>query len=142
MTTPKVLDLPDATQQELHIAPQRTLGEQQEKMALAALGPRAKRVRFTGLARAWVVGHARPVHEGAAFGEAGVKSSGRDVERTLRCPYCRSLTYQVRVRVRPSGLEASGACSLCGTQGVSFRPARIYRPLRRQPKNPVAGSSA
>ncbi len=123
MNTSTTLGPSYLTLERLTVEAQPTLGSQQVKMALAALTPPPQRAPRSAFGAAWVVAPALPIGEPAAVDRAPQQPVVRHVERRLRCPYCRSMTYEVRVTAHPRGWVASGACTLCGTHGESFRPA-------------------
>lgn len=109
----------------LVVGTQPSVGDQQVKMALAAITPRIELSACSVSGDPWYVAPPAVMQEVAEELEVADRvASARSVERTLRCPYCRSMTYEVRVTNQPMGLAATGACSLCGTHGESFHPAR------------------
>ncbi|OGO14680.1 MAG: hypothetical protein A2Y93_03320 [Chloroflexi bacterium RBG_13_68_17] len=117
MAVPVLFESAHLMLQELPPGPQPALGDQQVEMALASLTPPVQRLRLAAFGGPWILEPAEPARRPGGF-----KGADRHTQRTLHCPYCRSMTYQVSVSARPSGLVAVGVCSLCGTRGESFRP--------------------
>jgi hypothetical protein len=131
MFTSTLLEPSSLTLDRLAVAPQPTVGVQQARMALAALTPRVELVGCSVYIDPWVAYSADAMDEAPEAEPAGPPASPRSSERTLRCPYCRSMTYQVSLHFRRSGLVANGTCTTCGTRGESFRPAPSRRTLSR-----------
>ncbi len=121
-TTSTVLEPSHLVLESLVYESQPTVGEQQVKMALAALTPRIERVERYALVRPWVVASAELAEVAAEIADTAPEAPADRLEWALRCPYCRSMTYEVRVTPQARGLLAVGLCSLCGTRGESFRP--------------------
>jgi hypothetical protein len=119
MTASTVLDVQNAILQELPLVARRTLGEQQLRMALAALTPRVELV-------GWPLARTKPAEETGGLIDASLGTALPEphFQQTVRCPYCQSMTYEVSVQVGAAAVVANGECSLCGTRGVSFRPGR------------------
>jgi hypothetical protein len=133
MTTTMFLEPPVTVFSAMPTETRQTLGEQQTKMALAALIPPPARLQAEAPMGPWVVKPAKS-QEIAGSDELSTAPRARHMERILRCPYCRSATYEVWVSVEASGMAARGTCSLCGTRGASFRPLRMSG--HRKPRRP------
>jgi len=101
-----------------HLKP--TADEQQDHMALAAMTAPG-RSPAGGLSEPpWIV----VADERAGPRRGASEAADRGVVQTLRCPYCRSMTYDVRISAHTQGFLAVGVCSQCGTRGESVRPRR------------------